>query len=117
MTFDYAFALSTLPAFFKAVGVTLQVGLIAILTSLSVAIINAAIAMFRVPVLHRLVPVYVELARNTPLLIQLFFIYFALPTMGIRVSGFASAVIAMTFLGGAYLTEILRAGIEAVPKA
>ncbi|KWT08335.1 MULTISPECIES: amino acid ABC transporter permease [Pseudomonas syringae group] len=110
MTFDYAFALSTLPAFLKAVGVTLQVGLIAILTSLSVAIINAAIAMFRVPV-------YVELARNTPLLIQLFFIYFALPTMGIRVSGFASAVIAMTFLGGAYLTEILRAGIEAVPKA
>lgn len=117
MTFDYAFALSTLPAFLKAVGVTLQVGLIAILTSLTVAIVNAAIAMFRVPVLHRLVPVYVELARNTPLLIQLFFIYFALPTMGIRVSGFASAVIAMTFLGGAYLTEILRAGIEAVPKA
>lgn len=117
MTFDYAFALSTLPAFFKAVIVTLQVGLIAILTSLAVAVLNTVIRAFQVPFIHRLVPLYVELARNTPLLIQLFFIYFALPSIGIRVSGFASAVIAMTFLGGAYLTEILRAGIEAVPKA
>lgn len=117
MTFDYAFALSTLPAFFKAVLVTLQVGLIAIFTSLAVAVINTTVLAFKVPVISRLVPPYVELARNTPLLIQLFFIYFALPGIGIRVSGFASAVIAMTFLGGAYLTEILRAGIEAVPRA
>ena len=117
MNFDVAFALSTLPAFIAAVGVTLQVGLITIATSLSVALINAAIVMFRVPLLQPLVRVYVELARNTPLLIQLFFIYFALPSVGIRISGFASAVIAMTFLGGAYLTEILRAGIEAVPRS
>jgi polar amino acid transport system permease protein len=120
MTFDYAFALSTLPAFFKAVLVTLQVGVIAILTSLAVAVINTTVLVFKVPVIHRLVPLYVELARNTPLLIQLFFIYFALPSIGIRVSGFASAVIAMTFLGGAYLTEILhvilpQAGILSLP--
>lgn len=99
MTFDYAFALSTLPAFLQAVGVTLQVGLIAILSSLAVAVLNAAIATFKVPLLHRLVPLYVELARNTPLLIQLFFIYFALPALGVRISGFAAAVIAMTFMG------------------
>jgi polar amino acid transport system permease protein len=117
MNFDVDFVLTTLPAFIAAVGVTLQVGLIAIGTSLCVALINAAIAVFQVPVLRSLVRLYVELARNTPLLIQLFFIYFALPTIGIRISGFASAIIAMTFLGGAYLTEILRAGVEAVPKA
>jgi polar amino acid transport system permease protein len=117
MNFDVAFALSTLPAFVNAVGVTLEVGLIAIVTSLLVALINAAIVMFRVPLLQPLVRVYVELARNTPLLIQLFFIYFALPGVGIRISGFASAIIAMTFLGGAYLTEILRAGIDAVPRS
>jgi polar amino acid transport system permease protein len=117
MSFDLAFALSTLPAFVGAVGVTLQVGLIAIATSVCVALINAAISQFQVPLLAPLVRVYVELARNTPLLIQLFFIYFALPTVGIRISGFASAIIAMTFLGGAYLTEILRAGIDAVPKS
>jgi polar amino acid transport system permease protein len=117
MNFDVDFVLTTLPAFIAAVGVTLQVGLIAIGTSLCVALINAAIAVFQLPVLRSLVRLYVELARNTPLLIQLFFIYFALPSIGMRISGFASAIIAMTFLGGAYLTEILRAGVEAVPKA
>jgi polar amino acid transport system permease protein len=117
MSFDWAFVLSTLPAFLKAVGVTLQVGLIAIATSLLVALLNAAIVVLRVPVLRRLVAVYVEVARNTPLLIQLFFIYFALPSIGLHISGFNSAIIAMTFLGGAYLTEVLRAGVEAVPKA
>ncbi|MHA6197889.1 amino acid ABC transporter permease [Pseudomonas wadenswilerensis] len=117
MSFDFAFILGTLPAFLKAVGVTLQVGLIAIATSLVVAVINAAILLYRTPVLHRLVALYVELARNTPLLIQLFFVYFALPALGVKISGFAAAIITMTFLGGAYITEVLRAGVEAVPAA
>lgn len=60
---------------------------------------------------------YVELARNTPLLIQLFFLYFGLPALGISLSGFATAVIAMTFLGGGYLTEALRAGVQAIPPS
>ena len=55
MTFDYAFILSTLPAFLKAVGVTLQVGLIAIATSLLVALLNATILVFRTPYLQKLV--------------------------------------------------------------
>lgn len=117
MSFDWPFVLSTLPTFLKAVGVTLQVGAIAIACSLLVALLNSAILVWRVPLLRRLVGLYVEVARNTPLLIQLFFIYFALPVIGIRLSGFAAAIIAMTFLGGAYLTEVLRAGVEAVPKA
>lgn len=117
MSFDWAFVLSTLPAFLKAVGVTLQVGLIAIAASLLVALVNASILVWRVPLLRPLVKGYVEVARNTPLLIQLFFIYFALPGIGLRLSGFTSAIIAMTFLGGAYLTEVLRAGVEAVPGA
>jgi polar amino acid transport system permease protein len=117
MTFDTAFILSTLPAFFKAVGVTLQVGLIAIATSLLVALVNATLLVLRTPYLWRLVQGYVELARNTPLLIQLFFVYFALPSLGLNISGFAAAIITMTFMGGAYLTEVLRAGVEAVPRA
>jgi polar amino acid transport system permease protein len=117
MTFDYVFILSTLPAFLKAVGVTLQVGFIAIGTSLLVALLNATILVFRTPYLQKLVGLYVELARNTPLLIQLFFVYFALPAVGIQVSGFTAAIITMTFLGGAYLTEVLRAGVDAVPQA
>ena len=117
MRFDWDFLLSTLPSFGSAVLVTLQVGAIAIATSLLVAMVNASILVLRVPLLRRMVGLYVEVARNTPLLIQLFFIYFALPSIGIRISGFSSAIIAMTFLGGAYLTEVLRAGVEAVPMA
>lgn len=117
MTLDTAFILGTLPAFLKAVGVTLQVGLIAIATSLLVALVNATLLVLRTPCLWRLVKAYVELARNTPLLIQLFFVYFALPSLGLKISGFAAAIITMTFMGGAYLTEVLRAGIEAVPRA
>jgi len=117
MTLDIAFILGTLPAFLKAVGVTLQVGLIAIATSLLVAVVNATLLGLRTPYLWRLVKAYVELARNTPLLIQLFFVYFALPSLGLKISGFAAAIITMTFMGGAYLTEVLRAGIEAVPRA
>ncbi|MBC7212054.1 MAG: amino acid ABC transporter permease, partial [Pseudomonas sp.] len=117
MSFDTAFMLSTLPAFFKAVGVTLQVGAIAIVTSMLVALLNATLLVLRTPYLWRLVKGYVELARNTPLLIQLFFVYFALPSLGLKVSGFAAAIITLTFMGGAYLTEVLRAGVEAVPRA
>ncbi|WP_085592491.1 amino acid ABC transporter permease [Pseudomonas sp. B14(2017)] len=117
MTLDTAFILGTLPAFLKAVGVTLQVGLIAIATSLLVALVNATLLVLRTPYLWCLVKAYVELARNTPLLIQLFFVYFALPSLGLKISGFAAAIITMTFMGGAYLTEVLRAGIEAVPRA
>lgn len=117
MSLDYAFIQSTLPAFGRAVLVTLEVGAVAIVTSSLVALVNNALLFSRLPVLGRLVRLYVELARNTPLLIQLFFIYFALPSLGIRMSGLSAALIAMGFFGGAYLTEVLRAGVEAVPKA
>ncbi|WP_302848185.1 amino acid ABC transporter permease [Paenibacillus naphthalenovorans] len=57
------------------------------------------------------------MARNTPLLIQLFFLYFALPSLGIKIPGDTTAIIAMTFLGGGYMTEVFRSGLEAVQKS
>lgn len=59
---------------------------------------------------------YVELIRNTPLLIQLYFVFFSLPLLGLKLSSDAAAVIALSIHLGAYATEILRAGIEAVPE-
>jgi polar amino acid transport system permease protein len=59
---------------------------------------------------------YVELIRNTPFIVQLFFIFFGLPALGLKLSETAAAFIAMTINLGAYSTEIIRAGIEAVPK-
>ena len=60
---------------------------------------------------------YIELARNTPLLVQLFFLYFGLPKIGIKLSGEACAVIGLAFLGGAYMAESLRSGLEAVDRS
>ena len=117
MSFDWSFVLSTLTAFGQSVWVTLQLGAIVILTSLVVALLNVTLLGLHRPWLTRVIRAYVELARNTPLLIQLFFLYFGLPALGISLSGFATAVIAMTFLGGGYLTEALRAGIGAVPPS
>ena len=117
MSFDWSFVLTTLPAFGQSVWVTLQLGAIVILTSLAVAILNVTLQSLHKPWLNGVIRAYVELARNTPLLIQLFFLYFGLPALGISLSGFATAVIAMTFLGGGYLTEALRAGVQAIPPS
>jgi polar amino acid transport system permease protein len=66
--------------------------------------------------LKRLVAVYVELIRNTPFIVQLFFIFFGLPAAGFKLSAEAASFIAMVVNLGAYATEIIRAGLEATPK-
>lgn len=66
--------------------------------------------------LSRIVGAYVELMRNTPFLVQLFFVFFGLPSLGVKLTELQAALIAMTLNLGAYSTEIIRAGIEAVPK-
>ena len=70
----------------------------------------------RVPVVSQLAAVYVEIIRNTPILVQIFFLYFALPQIGIRLDAFTVAWLAVTIWGGAFNTENFRAGFEAVPK-
>ena len=66
--------------------------------------------------LHNTVGVYVELIRNTPFIVQLFFIFFGLPAAGIKISAETASVIAMVINLGAYAAEIIRAGLEATPK-
>ena len=60
-------------------------------------------------------PLYVEFFRNTPLLVVLYFVYFMVPTLGLRLSSFQSALVAMSLHAGGYMTEILRAGLIAIP--
>jgi polar amino acid transport system permease protein len=77
---------------------------------------GAAARSFGPRLLGRIVGGYVELIRNTPFIVQLFFIFFGLPTLGVKLSETAAAFLAMVINLGAYSTEIIRAGIEAVPK-
>ncbi|CAM2868247.1 amino acid ABC transporter permease [Paenibacillus sediminis] len=116
MQLDTDFMTRHIPDFVHAAGLSLSIGGIAILLSLSVACIYSAILFFQVPILKGFVRAHVEVARNTPLLIQLFFLYYGLPSIGIKLSSMTVVFIAMTFLGGGYFTEVFRSGLDAVTK-
>jgi polar amino acid transport system permease protein len=95
---------------------TLQVSAIAIAGAFVIGLVLGAARAARVPVISQLAAVYVEIIRNTPILVQIFFLYFALPQIGIRLDAFTVAWLAVTIWGGAFNTENFRAGFEAVPK-
>ena len=94
------------------VGLTIACGI----TSLIVGIFVALARMSRFRLLRLVVSGYVQLMRSTPLLIQLIYIYFALPFIGIRLDPFVAAYVALTLNVSAYLAEVYRSGIEAVPR-
>lgn len=106
-----------LPMYVRAAGLTLRLGAAGIVSSLAVGALCCLARQFRIPVLRRVAGVYIELARNTPLLVQLFFLYFGLPKIGVKLSAETCAIVGLTFLGGAYMAESLRSGLEAVDTA
>ena len=114
---DWGFIAKFTPMYVKAAGLTLRIGLIGILISLALGLVLSVVRMYRVPVLRQLSRCYIELARNTPLLVQLFFLYFGLPKVGIKLSSETCAIVGLSFLGGAYMAESFRSGLEAVDKA
>jgi polar amino acid transport system permease protein len=116
ITFDFLAVLAQWPLLLK--GVAWTVGLTAIATVVGMAVgIFCAWARAGGPTwLRWIVGAYVELIRNTPFIVQLFFIFFGLPAAGFKLSAEMASVIAMTLNLGAYATEIVRAGIEATPR-
>ena len=96
------------PMYVDAAILTLRIAAIGILGSLVLGLLVAAIRHYRIPVATQIGAAYVELSRNTPLLVQLFFIYFGLPRVGIKWSGETCAIVGLIFLGGAYMAEALR---------
>ena len=113
---NWHYIIQAAPRFFHAAKLTLELAAYGIVLSLAVGLAAAVCMAYRLPVLDRLSRGYVELSRNTPLLIQLFFLYYGLPKIGIKIDGFTCGVIALVFLGGGYMAEALRAGLLAVPK-
>ncbi len=111
---DFEFIQQYLPMYAEAARLTLLIGVLGIVLSLAVGVLCSAVEYSRIPVLRQLVSVYVELSRNTPLLVQLFFLYFGLPKLGIRWSSELCGVIGLAFLGGSYMTETFRSGLETV---
>jgi polar amino acid transport system permease protein len=95
---------------------TLRLSAETMLLGLLLGVIGAAAKTSRLRTLRRVVQAYVELIRNTPFLVQLFLIYLGLPRLGLRLAPDSAALVAMVVNLGAYATEIVRAGIEAVPR-
>ncbi|TMC13416.1 MAG: amino acid ABC transporter permease [Chloroflexi bacterium] len=113
-TFDPGYVLRVLPALASGLRLTLAVSAIGIAGSLLIGVAGGAVRAARLPVLDAAVAVYVEVFRNTPLIVQLFFLYFGLPEVNVRLSAFTVGWLGLALWGGAYHVENLRAGFESV---
>jgi len=94
---------------------TLQVSAIAIAGAFAIGLVLGAARAHRVPVISQLAAIYVEVIRNTPILVQIFFLYYGLPQVDIFLDAFTVAWLSVMLWGGAFNTENFRAGFEAVP--
>lgn len=113
---DFNFISKYAPLYIEAAKLTIRIAFVGILISIVIGLICSLIRYYKIPVLKRIIGIYIELSRNTPLLIQLFFLYFGLPKLGIRLSSEACATAGLVFLGGSYMAEAFRSGLEAVSE-
>lgn len=116
MSFDLAYLWGQLPALMRGLVLTLEVSLVAFVLSIMIGIAGGALRILRVPVLNKAVIVYVEVIRNTPILGQLFMIFYGLPSIGLSLSLFWSGVMTLTLWAGAYQIENIRGGLETIAK-
>lgn len=114
---DWAFISHYAPFFVSGAQVTLFISLFGILLAIGVGFLCAAVEIAHVPVARQVVRCYVELSRNTPLLIQLYFLYFGLPKLGVVWSAQTCAIVGLGFLGGSYMAEAFRGALETVPAS
>jgi polar amino acid transport system permease protein len=104
------------PALLNGLWITASMSILGFAFAFVLGVIGAVSRRSRFRLIRFLAATYVEVIRNTPVLLQLFMIYFALPELGIRFAAFEAGVAALAVNAGAYLTEIIRAGLQAVPR-
>ena len=103
-----------LPQYEKAALLTVRLGVAGIAWAILIGLVCAVLQYEKVPFLRHLVGVYIQLSRNTPLLVQLFFIYYGLPKVGIKTNAAICGVAGLAFLGGSYMAEAFRSGLDAI---
>ncbi|WP_420413980.1 amino acid ABC transporter permease [Roseibium sp.] len=114
--FNVPVLVRTFPLLISGLIVTLQIGITSIVSGLVLGLGLALVRMYAPAALRLPVMIYIDIFRSIPLLVLLIIVYYALPFIGIRLSPFLSAVVALTLVSGAYTAEIFRAGIQAIPK-
>lgn len=114
MDFDIAFLIDKFPYLLTGLKMTIFISVVSIIFSLLIGIICAILKTAKIPILSQVTTIYVELFRTTPLLVQIFLLYFGLPSLGITLSAPLTGIIALSLWGGAYATENFRGGLESV---
>lgn len=100
--------------FAKASLVTVEVAFLSILIALIIGLASAVVLYYKVPVLKTLVKIYVEFFRNTPSLIQAYFMFYGLPKIFVVLDSYTCSVVVLSLLGGAYMCEAVYSGINAI---
>ena len=113
--FSWSAIVHGLPYLLEGAALTLLISTVAMVLAAGVGLAMAALSQAPQRLARHLVGAYVEIFRNTPLLIQIFIVYFGLPQLGLKLSPFLSGLSALVLYAAAYNTEIFRAGLEAVP--
>ena len=114
--FDFAPVFEHTDLLLAGAGFTLALTAVGAVLGIGLGVTGAVCRAWKLRPFDRMFGVYVEVIRNTPFLVQLFFIFFGLPALGVRMSEWQAAVLAMVVNLGAYSTEIIRAGIQATPR-
>jgi len=114
MPLDLNFIVRNLPLFGRGLIVTVELSLLAIGLAMAWGLVVAFGRMARVRWLRTVAGAYIELVRDTPVLVQMYFIYFGFSMAGFGMSGFLSGLLALSLQNGGYIAEIYRAGIESI---
>jgi polar amino acid transport system permease protein len=114
-TFNFLVILEYLPQFGQGMLATAWISAVSTLGALLVGIVSCMMRLSPISPLRILAGAYIELIRSTPLLAQLYFFYFGLPTLGIRLNEYQTGILALSLNSGAYIAEIIRAGVQSIP--
>jgi len=114
--FDWAYVIDALPALFRGLGTTIMVSVLAIIFSLLLGLVGCMLRLSGIPLAGRIVAGYVEFVRSTPFLVQVFFIFYGLPDLGLTLSIFWSGVMALTIWASVFHIESFRAGFTSVGR-
>ena len=116
ISFDFGAVLAEWPLLAKGVGVTVALTAVSATVGVALGVACAWSRLYGAAWLRAIVGTYVELIRNTPFIVQLFFVFFGLPGLGVKLSAESASVLAMVINLGAYACEIVRAGIATTPR-
>lgn len=119
MRFDLEYAVDKFGTVFQYAGMTMRIAVISMVLTLVLALVVTLVRYYRIRIACPVVNAYIDLFRGTPLMVQLFFVYYGLPQIWpvfVNMTGYTAAIIGLTLNTAAYMTEDMRSALESVPR-